>query len=563
MKGHLSLVLDSEATLRHVRNEMKLFGKNATTFITLYEGFEYFVGKFGTIAYVNTSTAWVAGGEPLCSDENAIIALEEFFAAAEKAGKRALLLPASKSLAEKARARNFWSAQIGMEPWMPLENGNTRSDYFKFLPVAKQLKANGAIVTEFRLSDISTSELNELKSLANRWLDSRKSAALGFLNRFEPFSLSEDKIYFKLQHEGILQGFIAAVQVPSRNAWYLVDLVRSPDASTGTTELLVIEAMEVLRSRGVKEVTLGMSPLTPVHSHEIQKHPKLYSLLNFVYKNGGSFYGFKSLFNYKDKFQPKIWEPCFIVVSDTRFRWQHAYGLFNAIYPAGILATVKSTFQKMIQKFRPDTSIAPLISQRIVARPLPSSWIEYFFEMKAVTTLILIHLTFYFANPAVETIGFSWNRMLEDGVSFKLLSRVVFSSLYHGHPDHLIVNMILLALFGGLLEVTAGSLITVAAFLAGTLFSNVLTANLLNASLSLTSTPIQMQFASEIDNGCSLGVFAILGAMLPLLKHSKMTALVASLGILGFCIIEHSFIELNHFAAMLIGLLLAKTLFKI
>lgn len=563
MKAHLSLVLDHESTIRHVRQKIQLFGKNATSFITLYDGFEYFVGKFGTIAYVDTPTAWVAGGEPLCSEESALLALEEFFAAAKKNGKVALILPASKKLAESSRSRNLWNAQIGMEPWMPLDQGNTRSDYFKFLPVAKQLKTNGATVTEFRLNEVSSAELDQLKALANRWLDSRKSAALGFLNRFEPFTLSEDKMYFKLQHEGVLQGFIAAVQVPSRNAWYLIDLVRSPDAATGTTELLVIEAMEVLRSRGIKEVTLGMSPLTPIHGDEQQRHPRLYRLLNYVYQNGGSFYGFKSLYNYKDKFQPKIWEPCFIIVSESQFGWRHAYGLFSAIYPKGIFSTFKTTLAKIFQKFRPDVSLAQLISDRVVSRPLPTSWWDYLLEMRSVATLALIHITFFFANPALETIGFSWNRVLDDGFSWRLLSRIIHSSLYHGHSDHLMVNLIFLVIFGGLLEVTAGSLITIAAFSLGTLFSNIVTAFLLSGALSLTSSQYYLQFSNELDNGCSLGVFAILGALLPLLKHSKIVALIASVGILAFCAIENNFIELNHFVAMAIGLFFSKKILKL
>src|SRR6185503_13364685 len=72
----------------------------------------------------------------------------------------------------------------------------------------------------------------------------------------------ERKKYFTARDpNGRLVGFLAASPIPARAGWYLEDVLRAKEAPNGTADLLVVEALQLLKADGAKLATLGTAPM--------------------------------------------------------------------------------------------------------------------------------------------------------------------------------------------------------------------------------------------------------------------------------------------------------------
>ena len=105
--------------------------------------------------------------------------------------------------------------------------------------------------------DLSPEKKAELDKLVEEWVGTRKMGLLSFLNRVEPWTLSQFKKYFYVELDGKILSFVSGVPIPPCRGWYLVDLFRKKDSPPGSTELLILESMRLLKKEGAKLVSLG------------------------------------------------------------------------------------------------------------------------------------------------------------------------------------------------------------------------------------------------------------------------------------------------------------------
>ena len=105
----------------------------------------------------------------------------------------------------------------------------------------------------------------------------RAATTFGWLLALDPFLHAERKKLFAARDAGgQLVGLLAASPIPTRDGWYLEDVLREPKAPQGTADLLVIEALHRLAQSGASLATLGTTPLaaegeddTSTHDHHV------------------------------------------------------------------------------------------------------------------------------------------------------------------------------------------------------------------------------------------------------------------------------------------------------
>lgn len=335
-----------------VEDFVDLFGDASTSALTLYEGYLYFKWRQGEqealVAYVDTGRAWVAASDPLGPSAMRAAALDAFFSAAKAASKTAISLPIDSRTAQAARAQGARVIQIGSEPWFRIQDFDF-ARYRRRISVAARLMARRPELQALLPASIDSETRAEIDTLISKWVGSRSSAPFEFLNRVEPWSQPDYKRYFRLRFQGKTHAFLAAVQIPARNAWYLVDLVRSPCSAVGATELLVGYAMECLKQEGASEVTLGLCPLARIESRESPVFPRLYRAMKWTYQNSSTFYGFRSLTEYRDKLGPTRWEPKYLVTREKS--WLAITRAFLcAIYPQGIRITLADIIRRQLSR---------------------------------------------------------------------------------------------------------------------------------------------------------------------------------------------------------------------
>jgi len=133
----------------------------------------------------------------------------------------------------------------------------------------------------------------------------------GWLFALDPFQHEAHKKFFTARDsDGKLIGFLAASPMPARNAWYLEDVLRLPNAPAGTADLLVVEALNTLKLAGAKIATLGTSPLTRdgVVAPEAGNDELIAKLVGLAARCFAVFYNFEGLRRFKAKFAPSWWE---------------------------------------------------------------------------------------------------------------------------------------------------------------------------------------------------------------------------------------------------------------
>jgi lysylphosphatidylglycerol synthetase-like protein (DUF2156 family) len=93
--------------------------------------------------------------------------------------------------------------------------------------------------------------------------------------------------------------------------WALDLMRRTPDAPPGVIELLLVRAIERFRTCGAQTVSLGMAAMADTHR---EMNPRQRHLANFVIDSLHLLENRRTLFSFKQKFQPR-WESRYVVTN--------------------------------------------------------------------------------------------------------------------------------------------------------------------------------------------------------------------------------------------------------
>ena len=542
---------------------ISLYGNSSTSFLTSYDGYHYFQSELGVIAYVETPSAWVGAGGPLLKEEgNALELLRQFNVAAAKNKKIAMLLPVGASLASALRNLGCSAVQIGAEPWFSFENIPQ-----KIHQATQKLLKKGAVVEAFNPLLLSTQERNALDLITQEWLKARKMAPLSFLNRVEPWRFFTHKRYFRVIYNGIQVGYLAAVPIPSKNSWYLVDLIRATHAPVGTTELLIVEASKQLKKQGASMVTLGMSPLVPVLKEEKKYNTQLYWFFEKMFTQLNFIYGFSSLYAYKGKFNPSAWEAQYLVTFEAKLKSKVFINLFYAMYPKGFSFILRNFLSKIPQLFSVKKVYQKIFNHDFVPQSPPKNLKEFFQKSKVTFSLIFLQIIFFgmtvdsrlsIKNEISERHAFRGAQFFENTHMIHDLMNGVFASFLHWNWLHLSFNVFLMMIFMVLLEASLGALPLLFSYGLGIAVVNPITFFILYPIVKLFSSLSLLSFTHEQDLGCSLGVFTVMGVLFCLTRYSKILMMICILLIMLVSLVTSSFMGLNHLTALILGLLLGK-----
>jgi lysyl-tRNA synthetase class 2 len=168
-------------------------------------------------------------------------------------------------------------------------------------------------------------ELHELRSLDEATLEQVEDVlARGRQGAPERgFSMAMDSLQGQHDHdtlvvlardgEGTIRGVLHFVPCYGRPAVSLSFMRRDPSTPNGLTEFLVVRAIELLRERGLEELSLNFAAFAKwMHSPE-RWHERLLGKLIAL---GNPFFQIESLYRFNAKFFPR-WEPRFLVYEGT------------------------------------------------------------------------------------------------------------------------------------------------------------------------------------------------------------------------------------------------------
>ncbi len=162
-------------------------------------------------------------------------------------------------------------------------------------------------------------------------------------------------------------------------------------------------------------------------------------------------------------------------------------------------------------------------------------------------------------SPAVlQRLGFSYENFMQHRW-FVLIT----SDFIHFHALHLTVNMVMLILFSGSLELLAGAKFAAAVYVLG-MNSNVPNGLVILPALRMFFPTLWTETVQFVDVGASLGIIGSLGGLCRFLRP-KARWLVLSVTILisvGAALIRHELIGIDHAFSALLGYLAAEFLVR-
>lgn len=148
--------------------------------------------------------------------------------------------------------------------------------------------------------------LPELEHVSDSWLAAFKAREKGFsLGMFDPEYMVRHPLAVIRQHGKVI-AFANVLRTQFRHE-ATVDLMRhTADAPNGVMDFLFTRLLLLHKEEGYERFGLGMAPLSGLIKHELAPHWHRFGGL--LFEHGETFYHFRGLRSFKEKFLP-TWEP--------------------------------------------------------------------------------------------------------------------------------------------------------------------------------------------------------------------------------------------------------------
>lgn len=149
----------------------------------------------------------------------------------------------------------------------------------------------------------------QLRQISDAWLADSRTREKGFsLGAFREDYLLRRPIALVRQRDTLVA--FANVLCTRERSEVSVDLMRqTPGSPPGTMDFLFTQLMLHFHSQGLQRFALGMAPMAGMLTHELA--PRWHRFGRLLFDYGESFYNFRGLRSFKDKFQP-VWEPRYL-----------------------------------------------------------------------------------------------------------------------------------------------------------------------------------------------------------------------------------------------------------
>lgn len=337
-----------------VRGYLKLYGINPISYVAVEKDKKYFFSSItdGVIAYVIAGGVAVCAGDPICSKEDAAFLLGQFISYCKQNDLDICFCQTTGDFLEIFKSMGFGITKYGEEAMFDLNTYNiSGGKAAKVRQAINNANREGIEVIEYKPLEKRDKRLeSKIMSVSKEWLTIKKSGELSFMLGSIGLDEPMDRRYFvALDRQQEVQGFVVFSPFKGMDGYYADVTRRRASAPIGVMEKIIISAFQVMHSEGISWGSLGLAPLA--NSSETEKEKTLAAVvLDFVYEHMNNFYGFKTLHQYKRKYNPSYWEPRYLVYYPKVFTPKIAYSIIKAQNPKGVtnylLTQIKQIFSK-------------------------------------------------------------------------------------------------------------------------------------------------------------------------------------------------------------------------
>jgi lysyl-tRNA synthetase, class II len=292
---------------------VRSYGRDTLSFFKLRSDKQYFFStdRRAFVGYRVENGVLLLSGDPVGCETAIDPLLAQLRAFADARGLKLGAVGASETMCRRFQELGLRTLYLGDEAIIDLE---------KFSLDGRPIRKVRQSVTRLRKAGFS-SELCDLAKLDEPSLKAvERVLELGRQGAPERgFSMAMDKIsgehadqtllLLARDGEGEIRGVLHFVPVYGRSAASLSFMRRDPSTPNGLTEFMVATAAELLRDRGVQELSLNFATFAKWMHSPTRRHERV---LGKIVALGNPFFQIESLYRFNAKFFPR-WEPRYLV----------------------------------------------------------------------------------------------------------------------------------------------------------------------------------------------------------------------------------------------------------
>ncbi|MGE5407966.1 MAG: bifunctional lysylphosphatidylglycerol flippase/synthetase MprF [Syntrophothermus sp.] len=253
----------------------------------------------------------LVSGDPIGPRDALPGLLAELCGFAEARGLAIGVVGASEEFAELAASAGLASFYIGDEaivdlPGFSLEGRPIR----KVRQAVTRARKAGFETVLRRMDELSDRELRELEEISDRWRGEEPERGFSMaIDGLRGEHLSGCLVVVARDAEGAARGFLHFVPCYGRPAVSLGLMRRDLDTPNGLTEYLVVSAIEMLRERGIEEMSLNFAAFA-----RLLRSPSglVERTLGRLVTLANPYFQIESLFRFNAKFSPR-WQPRYLL----------------------------------------------------------------------------------------------------------------------------------------------------------------------------------------------------------------------------------------------------------
>lgn len=282
----------------------------------------------GIIGYRSPATCAVVFGDPISEEMHHPQLASSFHDHCKKLGKSVLYIGVSSSFAQFSIKNTCHSLiEIGEEPILnPQRNYLAGTKGKKLRAKVNHSRQAGTQVFEYQSYNKPLAEAME--NVAKTWLASRKGFQL-FLAKVDLFSFPEGKRFFYAKQGEEIVAFLQLNHLESKKGFALNCLMTTPQAIPGTSEHLIIHALQELKKEGCCYFTAGFIPANNL-GEIVGFHPLFAWILKKAYLFCRKLFKLQGRKRYWKKFHPEA-EKRYILFSEKKLKLSDISGLFKAL----------------------------------------------------------------------------------------------------------------------------------------------------------------------------------------------------------------------------------------
>lgn len=283
----------------------------------------------GFIGYRLQCNQAIALGEPVCAPENRESLAMAFQNYCEELGIGVAYTLVSKEFADWGTEQlNGISLEFGetfvLDPLdNPLDKTGPKAVILRN-KVKNALKTN-TIVQEYLGKD-SIIEM-EIEEAARAWLEHRKGPQI-YLSDVNLFNHRLGKRWFYARHRDKVVGLLMLSELKSHQGWLLNNTMYTSDAPHGTSELLVISALQALAKENCRFVLIG-----PIPAKKLGRITGLNKLsagfISWLYQGAKKIFHLSGHESFWEKFHPSI-QPSFLLFPKRNITFRSIKALLRA-----------------------------------------------------------------------------------------------------------------------------------------------------------------------------------------------------------------------------------------